>query len=197
MSNIANDLSQLLDSYKNSKSILYDIRRKLIADIEQHTQLSYDELKLPTNIKVYKQSQEELVQTYNELKIVNSMISDLEYPIEWMETGRTPGLRRGIERRSVYQNTVFMDPIKLQYFVNNQQSRSVSTLTELDKFKIEQALRKLSPNEYKVFLMAHGEARSHSQIANELGVAKSTVDTMIIRAKAKVEHELKTNVFLQ
>jgi len=197
VSNIANDLSQLLDSYKNSKSILYDIRRKLIADIEQHTQLSYDELKLPTNIKVYKQSQEELVQTYNELKIVNSMISDLEYPIEWMETGRTPGLRRGIERRSVYQNTVFMDPIKLQYFVNNQQSRSVSTLTELDKFKIEQALRKLSPNEYKVFLMAHGEARSHSQIANELGVAKSTVDTMIIRAKAKVEHELKTNVFLQ
>lgn len=36
-------------------------------------------------------------------QILSSMIREIEWVIEWLETGRRPGNRRGIERRASYQ----------------------------------------------------------------------------------------------
>lgn len=43
-------------------------------------------------------------------KIFSDIVRDLEYVITWIESGRMPGAKRPIERRSVYQNTVFFEP---------------------------------------------------------------------------------------
>lgn len=41
-----------------------------------------------------------------EKKTYRSMISDLEYAVEWMETEREPGSWRDVDRRSYYQHTI-------------------------------------------------------------------------------------------
>lgn len=48
------------------------------------------------------------------------MISEIYYAIEWLETAREPGLKRGISNRSRYQRTALVDDIeRLSYLVNN------------------------------------------------------------------------------
>ncbi|WP_235533223.1 hypothetical protein [Paenibacillus sp. Leaf72] len=54
--------------------------------------------------------------------------------------GEQPGTRRGIERRSVYQNTVLLDPMIMQSFANPVNSRSGSSLTEDEKKALEEVL---------------------------------------------------------
>lgn len=54
--------------------------------------------------KWYKQLEEadETVLTSEELKdkkIIRTIITDVEYVIEWLEKGRQPGIRRAIDRR--------------------------------------------------------------------------------------------------
>ena len=44
----------------------------------------------------------ELEEDKSEHEICGGIISDLEYTIEWIETGRRPGAKRDIDRRSVY-----------------------------------------------------------------------------------------------
>jgi hypothetical protein len=43
-------------------------------------------------------------------KIISGMISDIEYVIKWIKSGRMPGNSRPIERSGVYKNTIFYDP---------------------------------------------------------------------------------------
>jgi len=71
-------------------------------------------------IKEYKEGRKQLRKLENsydrediyeneDRKKVSSMISDMTFTVKWLETGRMPGSIRGIERRSVYQNSVQMD----------------------------------------------------------------------------------------
>ncbi|WP_242694941.1 hypothetical protein [Pseudogracilibacillus auburnensis] len=39
-----------------------------------------------------------------ERRTVSGMITDLEYAISWMKTGRMPGNIKSIEKKNVYQN---------------------------------------------------------------------------------------------
>lgn len=39
----------------------------------------------------------------SEIKTLGEMILDTEYRLEWLDTGRRPGNKRGIERRAAYQ----------------------------------------------------------------------------------------------
>lgn len=48
------------------------------------------------------------------IKSMGDMISGMEYIIEWLDTGKRPGNKRGIERRATYQRERPMDPLKLQ-----------------------------------------------------------------------------------
>lgn len=44
-------------------------------------------------------------------KVISGMVSDCEFAIEWLSTGRRPGNKRGIERRAGYErDTIGSDP---------------------------------------------------------------------------------------
>jgi positive control factor len=54
--------------------------------------------------------------TDEDKKVIAGMIFDLEFAIEWMETGRRPGNRRGIERRAAYQCEKIFVPLLMQKY---------------------------------------------------------------------------------
>lgn len=69
-----------------------------------------------TLIKEYKKSLRELnhlKQKYNskkgrtekddvDLQLIDSMISDMQFAIQWLQTGRNPDMRRGVDKTGVY-----------------------------------------------------------------------------------------------
>ncbi|MEC3629963.1 hypothetical protein ABEY01_11115 [Bacillus velezensis] len=46
----------------------------------------------------------------NDKKIISSMISDIEFTLEWLQNGRQPGAHRGADRRDAYQRKILADP---------------------------------------------------------------------------------------
>jgi RNA polymerase sigma factor (sigma-70 family) len=128
--------------------------------------------------------------------IKKDIIKDLNIAINWMHTGRMQGGRRGAERRSAYQMKRFIDPLRMQSYSDQYNSRSASTLTGDQLLQIEKALGQLTENERKCYVMAHGESYPLSEIANTFGITKGTVQKYVERAKKKVSHYLEVNLFI-
>lgn len=134
--------------------------------------------------------------THPDEQLLREAISDINFAITWMHTGKRPGNKRGIERRSAYQREKLMDPLKMQSFMNQTKAASPSTLSDWQLFQLEEALRRLSDRERECYEMAHGQGFSHSYIAKLLDIEKSSVDEYIQRAQKKVTEDLGGNLFL-
>jgi positive control factor len=140
---------------------------------------------------------------YNEdKKIIAGMISDLEYAIEWMETGRRPGNRRGIERRAAYQREKPFDPLLMQKFFRSSEPvyewddhEKEDVITSWDRERIEDALSVLTDREREVYLMSRGYCLTYSEIANYLCISSSSVQTMIERAEKKIKKRIRESLF--
>lgn len=83
------------------------------------------------------------VQDKHDKKMIASMVSDLEYVVEWLQIGREPGARRGLDRRSVYQRTILANPEVLEalsheYTLIQEKEREVS---ERDKNELMKLIR--------------------------------------------------------
>lgn len=131
----------------------------------------------------------------DDITVIGGIISDLTYVIEWLEHGRRPGPSRGIERRSVYQNTVLVDPHVLQNYAKGYETRSATTVTDEQRIAIESALSKLSPREREVFMLVKGQGFSSDYVAEMLGLAKGTVDELLQRAYKKLKGEIQIVLF--
>lgn len=119
-------------------------------------------------------------------KIIGSMISDLEFTIEWLEKGRRPGAKRGFDRRDSYKRMLIKDPKIIETFskwVNTESDKKVSSA---DIERINDALSVLTNREKEIFLLNKVQLYSYEEIADLLGVSKSTVQTNIKRAENKM-----------
>ncbi|WP_035295981.1 sigma factor-like helix-turn-helix DNA-binding protein [Brevibacillus thermoruber] len=135
-------------------------------------------------------------QAITERQFLSEMIGDVEYVIEWLETGRRPGNRRGIERQAAYQRERLMDPIRMQAFVARSTAGSPANLTEWQRHQIEDALCVLSEREKECYVMAYGECFSHSEIAEMLNLSVSSVETYLKRANLKITERTQNSLFL-
>jgi hypothetical protein len=104
-------------------------------------------------------------QVITERQLLSEMIGDVEYVIEWLETGRRPGNRRGIERRAAYEREKPMDPIRMQAFVARSTAGSPCNLTEWERFQLEDALSSLTERERECYVLTHGECFSFEETA--------------------------------
>lgn len=129
-------------------------------------------------------------------KVISGMISDCEYAIEWLSTGRRPGNKRGIEHLAAYQREKLVDPLKMQAYVSNAKAGSPSNLSDWERFQIEDALSRLSKRERDCYVMAHGECISFEEIANMLGISRGSVQEYVERAQKKISEDLQTSLFL-
>lgn len=92
-----------------------------------------------------------------EKNYLSEMISDVEYVIEWLETGRRPESKRGIERRAAYQREKLIDPIRMQAFVFRGTAGSPCNLTEWEKEQLEDALS-FKPIPCRIGFSCHAKA---------------------------------------
>lgn len=135
--------------------------------------------------------------------IISGMISDLEYTIEWMTTGRRPGNKRGIERRAAYQRERPFDPLLMQIYFRSMDDNEYEwdkqnkedTISYWDKMRIEDALSVLSLREKEIYLMSRGYCLPYSEIAKYLGIKKATVQNNIKRAERKIGKQVQESLF--
>lgn len=130
-------------------------------------------------------------------KVISGMKSDCEFVIEWLNTGRRPGNKRGIERRAAYQKERLMDPVRMQAFVQQSAAGSPSNLSDWERFQIEDALSRLTHRERECYELAHGECFSLGEIANMLNITKSSVEVYVNRAQQKVSYDIMNSLFLK
>ncbi|MBY0011486.1 sigma-70 family RNA polymerase sigma factor [Paenibacillus typhae] len=128
-------------------------------------------------------------------KVISGMISDCEYTIEWLNTGRRPGNKRGIERRAGYEREVLLDPIRMQAFASDSKAGSPANLTDDQRFQLQYALDQLSERERECYVMAHGECIPHSEIAKMLGISDGTVSEYVQRAQRKISETVEQTLF--
>ncbi|PRS41622.1 Fis family transcriptional regulator [Bacillus sp. NMCC4] len=136
-------------------------------------------------------------QEKHDKKIIASMVSDLEYVVEWLQIGRQPGARRGLDRRSVYQRTILANPevleaLSYEYTLIQENEREFS---ERDKKRIDEALSVLTDREKDVFFMHTTQGLSFSEIANMLDVKKGTVQKHMERARTKMSKKVQERLF--
>ncbi|MRX54828.1 Fis family transcriptional regulator [Bacillus idriensis] len=128
-----------------------------------------------------------------DITIINSMISDLEYEIEWLISGRNPDARRGIDKNGVY----LTDPAILDVLPVHQTYKAIAkNLSDFEKELIEDALCTLSEREKDAFLMIKVEGLTFEYAAELMGIKKTSVQNHVERAIKKIEHRKKESLFL-
>lgn len=118
-------------------------------------------------------------------KQINSMINDMSFSIDWLKKGRRPGNLRGIDRRSAYQRRALLDMDLLPSLDIEPENKA---LNEEEREAIVSILIELSHRERQCYLLHMANAWSMQQIADELNIAKGTVDQYITRAKKKIKN---------
>ena len=129
--------------------------------------------------------------------IYAGMESDLLFAIDWMKTGKNPGNRRAIERRSVYQNTKPVDPVLMQRYFRSTENcyewdreEKEYAASYSERVHIDDLLSVLTESEREIYLMKKGYALSLNKIADERGIVKSVVSRTLKRAEKKIEEKL-------
>ncbi|WP_197260977.1 sigma factor-like helix-turn-helix DNA-binding protein [Brevibacillus laterosporus] len=162
-------------------------------------------------LRDYKETRKKLKKAYADLRAtetvlddvaeserhyLSEMISDVEYVIEWLETGRRPESKRGIERRAAYEREKPVDPLRMQAFVFRGTAGSPCNLTEWEKEQLEDALCCLSARERECYILTHGEGFSFEETARFLCISKSSVQTLVTRAQNKIANRVVSSLFL-
>lgn len=132
-------------------------------------------------------------------EIIKGMISDLEYSIVWLRTGRRPGSRRGAEQS--YDPLTFErnygDLSKDPATMMDEKVEVKKVILQQDRKNMRVALKSCTRREKLVFILSHVQLLSLQEIADKLNVSKSTIQTTLKRAETKISEQLDTDLFLR
>ncbi|SEH78149.1 RNA polymerase sigma-70 factor, ECF subfamily [Halobacillus karajensis] len=161
--------------------LLYEYKQTL-----RHTKKLRDRLK--ESIKTPKDEED--------LDQYNHMISDLQYIIEWIEHGRQPYAKRGIDRREAYRRLVYMEEEAMTVlgrplFAEEEHEE----LNDFDRERLEDCLSVLTKKEKDIYLMNKVEQLSYERIADILGIKKGTVQSYINRGENKIKEQIESSLF--
>ncbi|WP_374020056.1 sigma factor-like helix-turn-helix DNA-binding protein [Paenibacillus thiaminolyticus] len=177
------------DELKQMRDELKERRLKLMGKITQPT-IPHAEA---------EQIAAEIATLESDMSFLSSMISDREYDIEWMKTGRRPGNKREIERRAAYQRERPVDPLKLQAYVAKSCSGGAvqaERITDRERDRIEFALGQLSPREKECYEMIRGNGLTYAEVAEILDIQRGTVQAFVESAEEKVRyHSRQADLF--
>lgn len=175
------------------------------ADVEHYKETRrmlqglYDEYKIQMNVCKSgddPDKKEEYVFLEGQRKILSDMLGENEFIIEWLDTGRRPGNKRGIERRAAYQKEKLMDPVRMQAFASHSTAGSPANITDWEAFKISDALSRLTERERDCYVLKHGQCFTFAEISDLLGISKGSVETYVERAQKKISEDLNKSLFL-
>jgi RNA polymerase sigma factor (sigma-70 family) len=115
--------------------------------------------------------------------IVDGMISDMNYSIDWLRRGRRPGDMHGADRKDAYRRTDLFD---MDLFPSLDIMPEEDTLTDDRKRKVVEVLLQLSKRERQCYMLHMVQGMSLADIALELKLKKASVQQFVARAKSKV-----------
>lgn len=119
---------------------------------------------------------------------VNSMIDSMSFSIEWMETGRQPGVYRGADKRDAYRVKQYEDMDIIPDITEQlEQEREPLYMSREQRVELLHLFRSFSDRERECFIMYEAEQMSMNQIAIKLNLTKATVQSYINRARNKVK----------
>lgn len=182
--------------YKDTRRETTKILNELIA--------KYDSLRYAPDgrdlIKELSIEELALLHQYEEdLSIVRSWLSNINYTIEWVRTGKQPGVRRGIERRSAYEREVPFEPYWIQrhnegsgfskYESEISENEEVVAIDQEQKERTVSSLTQSLTERQKEVLELASNGFSHEEIAKMLKVHKGTVSQTLNRIKEKIRDE--------
>ena len=123
--------------------------------------------------------------------VVNGMISDLQYAIEWMKCGEDPERYLDVKAdQSYYHRRVLLDMDKFPCLdIEPTHSRP---LADKKKIIIQHVLSELTERQLTCYLLNAAHMRSYQEIAEELGIKKSTVQDHIELAREKIKRVIET-----
>ncbi|MET1247642.1 sigma-70 family RNA polymerase sigma factor [Sporolactobacillus sp. STCC-11] len=122
-----------------------------------------------------------------EKTVIGGMLSDMHFALTWIYCGFNPYHKRGAYRRSEVQ---FMDPDLMDAIELESEPQQSRELSYMERIDIKIALSKLTERETDIYVMHHAEMLPLDEIAELLGVKKSTVATTIRRAQKKINQAL-------
>ncbi|PGC08452.1 RNA polymerase subunit sigma-24 [Bacillus wiedmannii] len=159
-------------------------------------------------IEQYKETRNKLEEskvgaTEKDIRIINEMISDINYALEWMRTAKQPGKTRGIERRAAYEREKSCDPLLMQRYVRSTEipvyewdtEAKESVISEWDRIQLEDALSTLTEREKEIYVMSRGYGFTQDVISNYLNVKRTTVQEYLKRADKKIGERLSGSLF--
>ena len=125
-------------------------------------------------------------------KLLGSCVDSLKYSIEYMEKGKPPENRRAITRLSRLQREIPIDP-KDHAFIRSAvlYKTAGDNLTAKQKETLQALLGLLTVKEREAFFMVRGNGYSFGETATLMGVAKGTVQNMVLRAEKKIAHVVR------
>jgi positive control factor len=186
-------MQDLLNGYKETRKALQLMQRSLKESDDEIRVIRLDEAKRKTGRSKATSNGDE---HKSERQIIGEMLSDTEFVIEWLESGRRPGNKRGIERRAAYEREKLMDPVRMQAFVSRSTAGSPCNLTDWQRFQLEDVLSSLTDRELECYILTHGEGFSFEETARLLKITKSSVQTLVTRAQAKISERVSSSLFL-
>jgi DNA-directed RNA polymerase specialized sigma subunit, sigma24 homolog len=181
-------MQDLLKSYRET---LYGLQKVKLGADDQRNKLRAIYEQRPT-----ADNKDELDKAQEYCDTINAFISNVMYVIAWLSRGHAPAPRRGIHRRSRQQREVLIDPLKMQSYANPAACGSPTTLSGWERFAIDEAMNNLSERERECYIMKYGQCFSENEIARFLNVSRPTVQKFLKRAEAKVNENVRNNIFL-
>ncbi|UOQ43369.1 sigma-70 family RNA polymerase sigma factor [Halobacillus salinarum] len=133
--------------------------------------------------------EQKTMQQISDIKTYRNITNDLKYVTEWLENGRTPGAKRGYDRREAYKRLSYTNNEVLDflnYHVADQAAEDSDPINDWDKERIDDALSELTTTEKDVFLMHVAELFSFEEIAALMNVKKGTVQKHYERGLKKI-----------
>lgn len=182
-------MQDLLKSYRET---LYDLQKVKIRADEERDKARGEFEKTTT-----ESNKAELDAAQDYCDTINSFISNVMYVITWLSRGHAPNPRRAIHRRSTEQREVLMDPLKMQSYANPAACGSPTTVTDWERFMIDEAMHTLSYREKDCYMLKYGQCFSERQIASMLHITQQAVNKHIQKAEKKIYDSMRNNMFLQ
>ncbi len=135
-------------------------------------------------IKEYKKSLR-LLRTAKAVPMCyGSMVSDTQYAIEIMETGRIPGTKWQVSRWAKDKREVPVDPMLMARYVGNREP--VESAPEWMAGLLDRLMGRLTEREKDAFRLVRGQCYSFSQAAKLMGCNKGSVQNFVARAEKKI-----------
>lgn len=186
-------MDEMLITYRKTKAILKNCKTPIVEKKREIEKLIEAKRKEKED---FAEAEIALAAVQAQLSLLNSMLSDVQLAIDWLRLGHNPGPRRGINRLSMDQLTIPVDPLRMQSYAQPAACGSPTTLTDSERYQIDDALSTLSKREKECYVLKHGMCFSLRQIAEELSISKSTVQEYLSNADKKVTASKESSLFL-